>query len=181
MSSTVLDTAVDPDADGLVGGVTAWPSNALPSAKYRFCDGSTVSRTEFSLLFSRLGTLHGTGDGSTTFNLPNYQGRFLAGFNSADADFDTVGETGGTKTSSLPSHVHPQGGSVTGGPFVTAITQVEIAKEIPAGGSGGGFPLDYVTPSTATPGLSGDTGPAGSGPGTNCPPFTVVRYIIKVA
>lgn len=181
MSSVALDPAVNPDADGLVGSVTLWPSDVLPSPKYRFCDGAAVSRSEFSLLFSRIGTAHGAGDGSTTFNLPNYQGRFLVGLSSADADFDTVGETGGTKDATMPAHSHGAGTlDVGGGPFVTAVGQVEIAREIPTGGSGGGFPLDYVTVTTADPSVDGSSGSAG-GTGNNCPPYTVTRYIIKVA
>jgi len=43
------------------------------------CDGRAVSRTAYARLFSVLGTTHGTGDGSTTFNLPDYRGQFLRG------------------------------------------------------------------------------------------------------
>ncbi len=42
-------------------------------------DGSAVSRNTYSALFSALGTLYGAGDGSTTFNLPDYRGQFLRG------------------------------------------------------------------------------------------------------
>lgn len=44
------------------------------------CDGSAVSRTDFSRLFSVIGTTYGTGNGSTTFNLPDLRGEFLRGF-----------------------------------------------------------------------------------------------------
>jgi microcystin-dependent protein len=60
-----------------------------------------LSRTEFSLLFSRLGESWGVGDGSTTFNLPNLDKRFLAGFDSTDAAYDTVGESGGSATGAV--------------------------------------------------------------------------------
>ena len=43
------------------------------------CDGSAVSRTTYSQLFVVIGTTFGSGDGSSTFNLPNYQGMFLRG------------------------------------------------------------------------------------------------------
>ena len=43
------------------------------------CNGSAVSRTTYAKLFSIWGTTWGKGDGSTTFNLPNLDGRFLEG------------------------------------------------------------------------------------------------------
>ena len=43
------------------------------------CNGSAVSRTTYAKLFSIWGTTWGEGDGSTTFNLPNLDGRFLEG------------------------------------------------------------------------------------------------------
>ena len=42
------------------------------------CNGAAVSRTEFATLFARIGTTYGSGDGSTTFNLPNLKNRFAA-------------------------------------------------------------------------------------------------------
>ena len=44
---------------------------------YLLCNGAAVSRTKYSSLFAKIGTKFGTGDGSTTFNLPNLEGRVL--------------------------------------------------------------------------------------------------------
>ena len=57
------------------GGSTA-PSGWL------LCNGSAISRTTYAELFAAIGTLHGSGDGSTTFHLPDYRGRFLRGADS---------------------------------------------------------------------------------------------------
>lgn len=46
-------------------------------AKYLKCDGAAVSRTTFADLFAVIGTAFGVGDGSTTFNVPDPQGRAL--------------------------------------------------------------------------------------------------------
>ena len=43
------------------------------------CNGATVSRTTYSRLFAKIGTKYGAGDGSTTFTLPNLDGRVLQG------------------------------------------------------------------------------------------------------
>ena len=50
----------------------------VPSG-WLLCNGAAVSRTTYANLFAKLGTKHGAGDGSTTFNLPNLNGRFLEG------------------------------------------------------------------------------------------------------
>ena len=44
-----------------------------------FCDGSEVSRTEYADLFKVIGIIYGEGDGTTTFNLPNFVDRFMQG------------------------------------------------------------------------------------------------------
>lgn len=75
------------------------------------CDGSAVSRTEYSELFNAIGVSYGSGDGSTTFNLPNIKGKMIIGYDPDDNDFDTIGTTGGSKThtqtiNEMPSHYH---------------------------------------------------------------------------
>ena len=53
------------------GSIISYPSTApLPDGFLR-CDGSEVSRDVYSQLFAVIGTTYGSGDGSTTFNLPN--------------------------------------------------------------------------------------------------------------
>ena len=54
------------------GTIIIWPSSTTPSG-YLLCDGSAISRTTYSALFSVIGTTYGVGDGSSTFNLPNSQ------------------------------------------------------------------------------------------------------------
>lgn len=55
------------------------------------CDGQEVSRTTYATLFSIIGTNFGDGDGSTTFNLPDYRGKFLRGLGGdSEADIYTT-------------------------------------------------------------------------------------------
>lgn len=84
-----------------------------PPEGFLFEDGSAVSRSTYAALFSVIGTSYGAGNGTTTFNLPDSRGRAIVNQNSADAEFDTVGETYGTKNETLsiaqmPSHTHIQ-------------------------------------------------------------------------
>lgn len=61
-----------------VGTVIAFAGNTIP-AHYLLCDGSAVSRTTYSELFSVIGLIYGVGNGTTTFNLPNLTDRVIQG------------------------------------------------------------------------------------------------------
>jgi microcystin-dependent protein len=64
-----------------IGVIKAFAGNGDIPAGYLLCDGSAVSRTMFPDLFSAIGTTYGAGDGSTTFNVPDYNtaARFAQG------------------------------------------------------------------------------------------------------
>jgi microcystin-dependent protein len=53
--------------------------NSVPEG-FLECNGAELSRNTYSELFNEIGTVFGTGDGSTTFNLPDLRGEFLRGF-----------------------------------------------------------------------------------------------------
>ena len=61
---------------GYIGQIIEFPSNLIPSNTL-LCDGSEISRDTYSELFSVINTIYGEGDGSTTFNIPDYRGTFL--------------------------------------------------------------------------------------------------------
>ena len=65
-----------------VASVLAFAANSAPSG-YLLCNGAEVSRTTYAALFAAIGTTYGTGDGSTTFNLPNLTDRFIQGSGTA--------------------------------------------------------------------------------------------------
>lgn len=63
-------------------------------AGWAICDGSTINRVDNQELFAAIGTIHGEGDGSTTFHLPDYRGRFLRGAdNGAGRDGEAASRT----------------------------------------------------------------------------------------
>jgi len=75
------------------GSVTAFAGETAPDG-WLLCDGSPVSRSEYPSLFAALGVIYGNGDGSTTFNLPDYRGQFLRGRDaSAGNDPDAASRT----------------------------------------------------------------------------------------
>ena len=60
-------------------GFTAPFAGSTPPDGYLACDGSAVSRTTYAALFTAIGITHGSGNGSTTFNLPDMRGLFIRG------------------------------------------------------------------------------------------------------
>lgn len=73
---------------------------ATPAEGYLSCDGLAVSRQTYKKLFQVIGTSFGEGDGSTTFNVPDFRGRFLRGWdngagNDPDRGSRTAMATGG--------------------------------------------------------------------------------------
>lgn len=61
-----------------VGVVFPYAGLTAPDGFF-ICDGSAISRTTYSQLFTAIGVSYGVGDGSTTFNIPDYRGHFLRG------------------------------------------------------------------------------------------------------
>jgi len=81
----------------LAGAIMMY-AGVTPPDGWLICDGSAISRAAYSKLFSVIGTRYGAGDGSTTFNLPNLQGRVAIG---ATYPSYTIGSTGGSETVTL--------------------------------------------------------------------------------
>lgn len=78
---------------------------------YLICDGSAVSRTTYATLFAAIGTAYGAGNGTTTFNLPDLQGRVPVGkaptTPTGHADVDALGDNDGVALASRrPKHSH---------------------------------------------------------------------------
>lgn len=88
---TELSTAPK-GGSGVPVGSVFWLATQTAPEGYLICDGSAVSRTEYADLFAAIGTTFGTGDGSTTFALPNLQAAFIRGAGSQDGYSATFGE-----------------------------------------------------------------------------------------
>ena len=77
-SGTVATTADIPAATP-AGSVIYFAANTAPTG-YLKANGANVSRTTYAALFAAIGTTFGSGDGSTTFGLPDLRGEFLRGW-----------------------------------------------------------------------------------------------------
>jgi len=182
-----FDAANLTDIQGVnTGLIIPWSSSSVPSG-FLECDGAAVSRTTYAALFSIVGTSYGSGDGSTTFNVPDLTDRICVhksptktqftagGANTVTTLGNVAGSLGNTTldTPEIPSHTHtssPAGNN----PASENYTHVEATASIPyKGGS-----------------TSGSTGGSGAhshplsanftgGSDSVVQPFTAIKYIIK--
>lgn len=135
-----------------IGGVIEWYSNTIPE-NYVELNGQAISRTEYSELFSLLGTSFGNGNGSTTFNVPTKDGRVGLAFSQNDVDFNTIGKTGGESFHTLtveemPSHTHsiPRTGSVGNAGYKSVYGSANTGDGISTRSSGSGVPHNNMQP-----------------------------------
>jgi microcystin-dependent protein len=169
-----LATTVDPS-----GTIKLYAGGTAPTG-YLICDGSAVSRTTYADLFAVLSTTYGSGDGSTTFNVPDFRRRVPVGAGGTGTATlgNARGNTGGAETHTLteaqmPAHQHFIVSDLsTTSPLVAGET---VAREADFGGGN-----DYImcgTTTAATIGLSSSTG--GGAAHNILQPSLVVNYIIK--
>jgi microcystin-dependent protein len=145
-----------------VGTILSFASATAPSG-YLVCDGSAVSRTTYSDLFTVIGTTWGAGDGSTTFNIPDLRGRTQIGSGQGSSlTSRTLGQIGGAETHTLtiqemPAHTH----------------------SLPSVNGGGDYKHGLnVVANTGNP-TAPTRSEGGSQPHNNMQPFSVVTFIIK--
>jgi len=86
------------------GEVCFFAMNTAP-AGFLKANGALVSRTTYSNLFAVIGTTFGTGDGSTTFALPDLRGEFLRGWDDSRG-VDASRTFGSSQTDAFKSHTH---------------------------------------------------------------------------
>jgi microcystin-dependent protein len=106
-NTTQVATTAFVQQAGLTAEIKLWPTAVAPTG-YLMCNGSAVSRTTYASLFAIVGTTFGSGDGSTTFNLPNYTNRMPIGA----GDLYNLAATGGSKDAVVVAHTHAS--TVTG-------------------------------------------------------------------
>ena len=172
------------------GVVFPFAGTAAPYG-YLICDGRAVSRTDYPDLFLTLGTSHGQGDVSTTFNLPDYRGRFLRGVDGlAGNDPDKAGRaaanTGGNTGNSVGS---VQGDTVQSHAHISGIYGIGSGysvygdASVAAGNRFGTSSGSSVSPYTGGPVSDATSSNIGGTPRTSSesrPKNVNVNYIIKV-
>lgn len=184
LSSLAARLAVQVGSDGIiipVGSATLFFGASAPTG-WLFCDGSAVSRTTYSALFTAIGTTYGVGNGSTTFNLPDLRGRLPMGAGTGNQSgasgsgvitggtaltARSIGEWGGEEThlltgdeSGVQAHAH----------------SVTTASD--ATGAGTTLASAYDASPAASVSTASQSGSA-LDPHNTVPPFLVVNVIVK--
>lgn len=144
-----------------VGTIKMWPTASAPGGTL-ICNGDAVSRTTYASLFSVVGTTFGAGNGSTTFNLPDYRSKVPVGYDGSNSNFNAIGKTGGEETHTLstsetPSHTHTVAVNTAGTPGTAT----------PGAGTSSSF-------SSITSGATG-----GGAAHNNLQPYNTINFIIK--
>ena len=193
-NTTQIATTAFVQANVLVGEIKMWGTSSAPSG-YLICNGAAVSRTTYAALYAVYGTTFGTGDGSTTFNLPNFTDRMPIGAGSTYS----LAATGGAATTTissanLPSHTHSFS-ATSGNPNTSLNHRHYVGSRDSTADNGGNYAQEFVSdagsgygPNTYTNyqdlqhthDISGTTGSAGSGTAaTTISPYLSIYYIIK--
>jgi microcystin-dependent protein len=139
------------------GAVNTFAMNSAPTG-WLSCDGSLISRTTYSGLFSVVGTLYGVGDGSTTFSLPDLRGEFVRGFD-AGRGADSGRTFGSSQSEETKAHSHFSFNSGNGGaPFtVYGLSTTTAPYQTTNGGTDFAYRI-VGTSSAANVGKTSDSG-----------------------
>jgi len=159
------------------GSLFMWPTAAAPTG-YLLCDGTAVSRSTYAALFAVVGTTFGVGDGSTTFNLPDYRDRMPIG---AGTTYSAA-STGGSKDAIVVSHTHsvtdsghnhtiPQGFNNGGDGYGDGLSDTPNAYTFVS-------TVNTINSGTSTTGIS-IASAGSSGTNANLPPYLGIYFIIK--
>jgi len=192
LSFTALPQAVP------TGSVHLMATTTAPSG-YLKCDGSAVSRTTYSALFTIIGTTWGAGDGSSTFELPDLRGEFVRGWDDgkgtdsgrsfASSQSDQNEQHNHSASTTVGSHTHSyafaqgSGGGVGnnfGGSGITSVTQsgARLAELEQSGGNDGQDLRGYTAETDGTQ-PSGSTTIANQGGNEARPRNIAMMYVIK--
>lgn len=187
-----------------IGVVVDFCGSTAPSG-WMLCYGQAISRASYPSCFSTIGTTFGSGDGSTTFNLPDLRGRILAGKDNMGGALANrlgtfsgfpvgaaIGYSGGNEVhvlteAQIPSHRH-SGATTQDGEHIHANfytrgnTQGAGNYLAPSNGSGGDVTLLGNSGSAGTHNHTFDTSfTGGSGRHNNVQPTMIINKIIKVS
>jgi microcystin-dependent protein len=180
-----------------IGGVLPYTGTTAPNSNFVLPYGQAISRTTYSSYFSLVSTTFGSGDGSTTFNVPDLRGRVVAGadgmggssagrLTDAVAGIDALGDAGGAQshtlsTSEMPAHSHGvtdpgHNHGFSNNPFYGG-----SQTSTPASGGSVSHPSNSQTVSITsnTTGISIQNN-GGGGAHNNVQPTIVLNYLLRV-
>jgi microcystin-dependent protein len=148
----------------------------FPPKGWAFCDGQTLSIQQNAALFALLGTTYG-GNGQTTFNLPDLQGRSPMHFGSSNQLSLNLGQSGGEPAhtllaAELPTHSHTLVGSDA------AANTADPTRAYLADGGNSNYGAPASVDGSLAPSTLLDAG--GSQPHENEQPYLVINFVIAL-
>jgi microcystin-dependent protein len=157
------------------GTIIMWPSSAIPG-DWKLCDGSAILRSTYATLYGIIGVTFGSGNGTTTFNLPNYTDRMPRGVGAA-----ALGGTGGSADAIVVSHTHTATSTVADPGhnhtlFSTPYSGFGYVGGVNAVGLGSNNTGSEVTGITVA---TSNASTGVSGTNANLPPYLGINFIIK--
>ena len=168
-----LNTIIESIKNSLlpVGTILPCAGETIPS-NMLICNGQEISRASYPALFNCIGSRYGAGNGTTTFRIPNLEGRVPVGRDTAQSEFYELGFMGGVKKHTLsqqemPSHTHGLSGDFGASPVIYSFVKNGVKQpSLDNGGSG------------ALSASLNIGGAGGSLPHENMPPYVTVNYMI---
>lgn len=164
----------------IVGEIKPYAGSNEPAGWLK-CDGRAVSRETYAALFNAIGTTYGTGDGSTTFNIPDLRDRFMVGAGISYA----LNAKGGEKTHTLttneiPAHTHGSSGAHTHNLNLrnAGTTGSRATNNVTYGASGHDYVNDNPFPSNN--GAHTHSSVGGGQAHNNMPPYIGINFLIYV-
>jgi microcystin-dependent protein len=141
----------------LGAGLDFWGTTA-PNSSFAFPYGQAISRTTYGALFAMVGTAYGSGDGSTTFNLPDKRGRISVAL-------DTMGGTASGRITSASGGIDGTTAGATGGGQTYTMQRSDMPNVAPTfTGTAGTVNVsssgNVVTAGSLIGGVNGSTGNA---------------------
>ena len=131
-----------------LGAMLPYTASTAPNACFALPHGQAISRTTYAAYFSLVGTAYGSGDGSTTFNIPDMRGRLCAGW-------DSMGGTAANRITSAVSGIDGTTIGANGGAQSYTIGQTNLpAVSLSVSGSVSGNASGSVTLTNASQAIS---------------------------
>ena len=146
--------------NGVPSGAVFCVAVASVPTGYLECNGAAVSRTTYAALFAFIGTTYGTGNGSSTFNLPDLRGEFIRGFDNGRG-VDSGRSVASSQGSQNDSHNHSVSLTTSTASLTGSITKISETYASGGGGATGVFTKGSNQTASLTPSRV-DNSPAGS-------------------
>ena len=156
------------------GSIIAFGGASAPDAGWLLCDGSDINRTTYARLFAAIGTAYGTGNGSSTFGLPDLRDRVLLGKGTNNSTLGT--ETGSAAASSVITNATNSTGTGTTGGTTNSLSLSTGTFATSAKDSATGSALTGATNASHTHSIPALSIPALA----TTLPSSVVNFIIKI-